>query len=208
MRRAHVTLLGLLAIILFDAGCFMQQSSRSVSWEELPWADDCPWAGVRGVPAVFNKGDLILPGWYLRTKSSYSLPLTIECNVMLEQQNADDGCIWIDLFPVGQPANLEPTQFLSFSFGYGYGSSKMAIVQRYQRYPLQERKHWEHEMPKFEAGRLYRLRLQYLPDRMRINIDGQSYDLPSLTVPYGTFQVTLRGWQPTNRWHVRNFSIY
>jgi hypothetical protein len=37
-------------------------------------------------------------------------------------------------------------------------------------------------------------------------LDKATYEL-KLPAPYDRFQITLRGWQPTNRWYVRNFAV-
>jgi hypothetical protein len=41
---------------------------------------------------------------------------------------------------------------------------------------------------------------------MVVRCGERRFDIPHVGVSYDRFCVQLRGWQPNNRWHVRNFA--
>jgi hypothetical protein len=173
----------------------------------LPWAKDCDWAGPKGGPVAIEGGDLVLPGWYLRTRSVYSKPVTIEMDIKLEDRKANDGCVWIDLWPVGLPSDVEPARFFSVSVGYAEdGTWGVTVAERLQRWPLKELTVLKRQPIQSSIGKWHHLELDCLGDSTRIALDEATYELKS-PAPYDRFQITLRGWQPTNRWHVRNFVV-
>jgi hypothetical protein len=59
-----------------------------------------------------------------------------------------------------------------------------------------------------QAHKVYTMRFEITAAQVRIVIDGQAYDLAGVKIPYERFCIQLGGWQPANRWHVRNFSIH
>jgi hypothetical protein len=59
-----------------------------------------------------------------------------------------------------------------------------------------------------QARKPYAIRIEITTTQVRLVIDGQAHDLVGVRIPYERFYVQLGGWQPTNRWHVRNFSIH
>jgi hypothetical protein len=54
---------------------------------------------------------------------------------------------------------------------------------------------------------VYRIRLEILPDQVQFQIDDEKYEAAGVKVTYEKFRVYLKGWQPGNRWHVRNIRI-
>lgn len=51
------------------------------------------------------------------------------------------------------------------------------------------------------------MKYEVLKDGLHIWIDDHAYDTGGATVPYDRFYIYMSGWQPTNRWHVRNFVV-
>src|SRR5664280_2334341 len=111
MRGVHETLGLLLGLVLLGAGCATTGLSP-LAWDALPFPRNSDWPGPKGLPAHIEDGDLILQGREARTRSAYSVPLTIECEFLLEARSGTDGGLAIRLVPLDQPPDLNLTQTL------------------------------------------------------------------------------------------------
>src|SRR5207302_11403024 len=70
-----------------------------VEWEVLPFPKNSDWPGPRGEPARIEADELVLRGYPVRTRQSYSTVLSFECEVTLEQLAASDGWVVIYFMP-------------------------------------------------------------------------------------------------------------
>jgi len=210
MRRAYSALLGLLAIVLLGTGCATIRT-RPLTWDVLPFSGDSDWLGPKGSPARIVGGDLILQGQRVRTDTPYEAPVVIECTVELEDRLAPDGFFGLEFVPIGSPRDTGPANFRRFRIIYRNAAAKSGhdALDMYAGDAASGQKIlWGEEPFTVEARKPYAVRFEVLADQMRITINGTAYDLKDVKIPYKQFYIQLVGWQPTDRWHVRNFSIH
>ena len=127
--RSPYQMLGLvLGLALLGTGCGTT-GPRSLAWDALPFPRNSDWPGPKGLPAHIEDGDLILQGREARTRSAYSVPLTIECEFLLEARSGTDGGLAIRLIPPDQPADLNITQTLYLVLSYRPSGEAIAEIQ-------------------------------------------------------------------------------
>ena len=205
MRGAHETLGLLLALVLLSTGCAMT-GTRPLAWDALPFPRNSDWGGPKGLRAQIENGDLILQGREVRTQSAYSIPLTIECEFLLEERVGTDGGIAIRLIPPDQPADLNVTQTLYLVLSYRPSGEAMAAIQScdgsYRAKTL-----WGGKPFDLRVGKPNQLQIELQRDGIRFTVNGQAFEAKDVAVPYDRFCIQLWGWQPVNRWHLRNFVV-
>ena len=188
-----------------------RDGGRLVAWDILPFPEDSNWPGPRGEPALIQNNNILLQGRPVRTQTSYTLPLTIECEVELEERAATDGAAWFDVVDEQDSRNLDPKRCVMFTFGYAHPASRFNTGEL-SVWRCDGNSHgpmvWGKTPFPVAAGQTYQLRWDIRADGMTMTIDGQTFDIPDVTVPWEKVQVRLMGWQPANRWHVRNLTIH
>ncbi len=210
MHRTQATLLSILAVALLGIGC--ASGPRPVAWDRLPFPKDSDWHGSRGEPAAMGQGDLLLDGQDVRTQRAYVAPVTIECDVVLEGRTANDGSFDIYFLPTGQSLDVVPRQLTKFRIIYSntgdYGSVDRLEIDR--REGTRGFTVWTGPPFKVGAGKVYHVKINVLvAGKLSVSVNGVASDIPdTILLPYRSFQVQLGGWQPGNRWRVRNFSIH
>lgn len=210
MRRTHATLGLFLTLVLLGTGC-ATTGRHSLTWDALPFPQDSDWPGPKGAPAQVENGDLILQGQRVRTRMVYSAPLVIECAVELEDRLAPDGYVGLEIVPGNSPRDMAPPDFRSFRMIYrnpGAYSGRDGLDVCGREGPSGDRILWGEEPFTVKARTTYAIRLEVAADHMRAIINGTSYDLKGVKVPYKQFCIQLVSWQPTDRWHVRNFVVH
>jgi hypothetical protein len=211
MRRIDAAITALVVIVFLATGCATQPRPIPLVWNRLPFPVNSDWSGPKGEPATVSGGDLILQGQMVRTRLAYSTTLTIGCDVELEQRDAPDGSFDAEFVPVGSSPELKPASARIFRMIYrnpGAYSGKDALVFVERDPGSPDKTVWGEQPILIRAGKPFHLQFVLTATRTQIAIDGQTYDLNGVGIPYERFVVQLGGWQPTNRWHVRNFSIH
>ncbi len=191
-------------------GCASGSRSRPLVWDRLPFPKDSDWPGPKGTPATLTSNALVLQGQDVRTKSVYSAPLTVECNVELEVRATSDGSFAIKFIPSGEPADSDPRQIVAFRMIYrnpGAYSGKDGLVIERRSGSLRGDMPWGEEPFDLKAAISYHVTLEVLADRLRVTINKQTYEAIGVTVPYKKFCVQLSSWQPLDAWLVRNFVV-
>lgn len=210
MHRAHTTFLMLLAVTLVGTGC-ATSSSRPLAWDVLSYPRDSDWPAWNGLAASLDGGDLILQGHSVRTHEARSSPLTIECEVELEERVATDGFFGVGFVPVGHPGDIGPLNLRWFQIAYrgaGTSSGRDGLEFLGRDNNVRDRILWGEEPFIVKARKPYAIRVEVTEDQVRVVIDDHAYDLKGVKIPYEQFYIQLLSWQPTNRWHVRKFSIH
>ena len=178
-----------------------------VEWDVLPFPRNSDWPGPQGEPATLAPNEAVLRGQPVRTKQTYPATLSFECEVTLEKLAINNnGCLWIALEPEGSDPNLEwPAESVVVELGYNQingrdghlNINRGRTATRLNDAPLV-----------LEGGKPYRLRVELLPDRMRVTLNGQAFEAKGVTLPFKACHIQLMGWQPANTWHVRNFTVH
>jgi len=159
-----------------------------------------------------DKGDLLLLGQDVRTQRAYVAPVTIECDVVLENRTASDGSFDLYFLLTGQPLDVVPRQLTKFRIIYNntgeYGSVDRLEIDRQEG--ARGFAVWTGPPFKVEAGKVYHVKINVLvAGKLSISVNGVAFDIPdTVALPYRSFQVQLGGWQPGNRWRVRNFVVH
>ena len=101
------TLLGAVIVPLKHATEIVIQpsSGRLVEWEVLPFPLDSH--GHEGQAATIHGTDILLQGNPVRSLTSYTLPLTIDCEFELEERTTTDGGLWFHVLNATDPRDLE-----------------------------------------------------------------------------------------------------
>ncbi|HVM60393.1 MAG TPA: hypothetical protein VMV72_05935 [Verrucomicrobiae bacterium] len=208
MKHSTLRTLGFLAMVLWNGGCV--SGPRPIVWEQLPFPKDSDWPGSKGAPAAVAQDELILQAQEVRTTEEHSVPLVIQCAAYPDLTNAPHSWLLIKFVPVGQPLDTEPDRLTTLAIGNRHappsGDKDVMFIER--REGGRARKLWGEQEFTAKPDRVYHLKAEISPDKIRITIDGQTFEAPGVTVGYPKFYVQLQGWQPPNRWHVQDFSIH
>ena len=205
MRATHQTFGWLLALFLLGTGC-ATTGSRPLAWDALPFPRDSDWPGPKGLPAHIEDGDLILQGRQVRTQSTYSVPLTIECEFLLEARSGTDGALEIRLVPIDQPADSNLTQTLYLALSY-QPSGEASVAIESCNGSIRAETLWGRKPFELRVGKPNQLAIQLQSDGIRFTVNEQTFEAKDVRVPYDRFYIQIWGWRPENRWHVRKFSI-
>lgn len=205
MRGAYKTLGLLLGLVLAGAGCGTT-GPRTIAWEALPFPRNSDWPGPKGLPAHIEGDDLILQGREARTRSAYSVPLTIECEFLLEARSGTDGGLAIRLVPPDQPADSNITQTLYLVLSYRPSGEAIVEIQRCDG-SSRANTVWGGKPFDLRVGKPNQLQIDLLREGIRFAVNGQTFEAKDVVVPYDPFYIQIWGWQPVNRWHLRNFMV-
>ena len=130
----------------------------------------------------------------------------IECDLWLDALQANDGCVWINFAPAeSDRERLMRQAAVTVSLGYGQrdGEGGHLSIDRPNLPSIQ----LSTKPFSISARTTYHLRIELLSDKIRVTLDNQTYEAENVTLPYANFRVYVRGWQPLNRWRVRNFTV-
>jgi hypothetical protein len=190
-------------------------ASGPLDWYIQPFPVNSDWPGPKGEPAKWIDGELLLTGQPVRSRRSFSAPVTVSWETVLEKRYTHDGALNVMFEPEGLPLDRQGEQVVAFSMGYGHngtddGTAHLAV---WQQMALRENFHpigkklWGEEQITFVAGELYRVTLEIEADGMRATVNGREYQMSGVNLPYRRFHIAIEGWQPTNRWHLHNFAV-
>jgi hypothetical protein len=202
----------LIVLVLLDVGCATTGTGpRQLAWDTLPFPKNSDWPGPKGSPASLEGNELILQGRPVRTQQTYSAPLVVDCEFELEARVAPDGFFGIGFVPVGEPPENGPLhiRWLQVAYRNSEPEGRADVFSFLGRDGmLRDGLLWGETPLPIQAGKVYSVRLEVQENHVRLVIDDHDYDLSAVTVPYKEFHIYLFGWQPTNRWHVKEFSIH
>jgi hypothetical protein len=174
-------------------------------WDLLPFPQDSDWPGDRGVPPRFENGEVIVQGAQdARSRKLYSVPLTVECDVVLEARASQQGAFRLRFVAEGQPRDFDAKQFISLELAYRQNRpDQLTIVQR----PLTRQDRVLENMS-VHADRAYHIRIHLQPDHWQVTLNDETYEIDGISMPSERFYIQLYGWEPADRWHVSHFKAY
>ncbi|MEI6083879.1 MAG: hypothetical protein WCS70_06215 [Verrucomicrobiota bacterium] len=182
------------------------QPLNADDWDLLPFPQDSDWPGDRGLPPLFENGEVVLRGAQdARTKKLYAAPLTIECEVQLERRTSSDGTFEIRLVAEGEPKNLDARNVLGISVSYKRdGGDSISFLGQNRRLIRKYSPAGFH----LKTDKPYRVKLRIEPERLLLQVNDMEQEICDLRLPTERFYIQLFGWQPTDRWHVPKFATY
>jgi hypothetical protein len=110
--------------------------------------------------------------------------------------------------PTTQAVDRDTERSVYVSFQYNSEGDALAVHERFQRWPTHKGKNWSRTPLSIKPDGWHHLKYEVTKGSLLITVDGQACSSGGAVVPYDSFYVYLFGWQPANRWHVRNFSIH
>jgi len=144
----------------------------------------------------------------VRTRRKFSVPLTLECDVTLEQMPDLGGGFSVIIFPPGPEADIDPERSQRLTLGFedpkGEPLDTTPSINQYEGAPRGQTI-WKGGSFPLKPGELYRLRLDISATGWRIAINDHTYETRDAPVPYDEVMIELWNWQPSTRWRVRNF---
>ena len=181
-------------------------------WEPMPFPEDSDWPSDRGARATIENGVVTLRGQTLRTTRTCTMPVTIECDVVLEDQRAaSDAGLYVFFLRPDQSRTSNRTGYtccgLSFSPRSLEGMRCTPTVGS-QAGSGRSRDLWKGNSFPFEIGKRYHLKLRAAPSDLTFSIDETEYHIPNFEVPLPEFLLELWGWQPTSVWKVSHLRVY
>jgi hypothetical protein len=182
-----------------------------VDWTVLPFPSNCDWPGAKGYSAELGNGTFLLRGQSIRSRGSFSGPVTISLDTVLEDRIGTDGYVSIELLPDGLSAAEQSPQVFGFYMVYRNNANDGLTI--YQRLGLTEDFHpvsrlvWGEQPFGISAGRPYHIELHVGNSSWTVSINGKQFEILDIAIPYKNYQIQINGWQPTVRWHVRNLSV-
>ena len=183
---------------------------KQLAWDTLPFPRNSNWTGPQGSTATIEGADLVLQGQMVRTHQTYTKPLVVECQVEVESRAASDGYFAIEFLPEDAPRDVTPTHFRSFQIIYrnpGAYSGRDGLAVFGRDDSSGNKMLWGEEPFSVVAGQPCSIRLEISADHVRAVVNGKTYDLKAVQIPYDRFYIQLEAWQPLNRWHVKQFSL-
>jgi hypothetical protein len=199
VMRKLMMLAGILSLMV---GCATAPRERTITWDVLKWKGADP-----ATAPLIDKSDVVLRGQDARTKRTYAVPLTVDLDVLLEKRETNTGGFGLMFVPTDQITDSDPDRFIAATIQYDETAYALIVEERVRKSPALEEKTLLHEQFKLKVGTPYHVKCQVTQSGLRITIDGQVYEAKRATVPYDNFRIQLTGWQPANRWRIRNFVI-
>jgi hypothetical protein len=181
---------GLLAL----TGCAGSPHPIMMEWNALlPHPDASP------SPTLEN-GQLTLSGDAVRSRSTYSAPLTIECELQSEATSAK-GAFYINLVPQNVPA----TELAQDYFGIKLSDDKTTL-EIWESQGNQPAHLLKSTAIPVQSPVHYKLVVEVQRGNFSVDANGVTLSVKQ-GVPFDTFQVELRTFPPPSLWHVINFVI-
>jgi hypothetical protein len=183
-------IVGLVAMV----GCATAPHSDTMEWNVIPAQS----SGVSG--PVVKDGELVLSGNAIRSRATYAVPLTVECELYSGQTFSNCG-FDIDFVPDGAPIATPPQQYVGIKL---CGDSTLeAWASRSNQPPHLIKK--SGQIPVDGLGS-YKLTVEVRQGGFTASANGalMTVDLP---MPYDKFHVELRAFPPPSLWHIHGFSV-
>ncbi len=180
-------------------------------WDAMPFPEDSDWPGDRGARATIENGVVTLRGQTLRTTRTCTMPVTIECDVVFEEQRASDAGFFVFFLRPDQSRTSNRTDYAYCGLSFPPRSSegmRCTPTVGLQAGSGRPRDLWKGNPFLFEAGKLYHLKLRAAPSGLTFSIDETEYHIPNVEIPHPEFLLELWGWQPTSVWKVNHLRVY
>jgi hypothetical protein len=177
-------------------------------WDILPFATDSDWPGPKGERAKFENDDILLAGQPVRSRNTFTVPTTVECDVTFEDRDTPDAGFFIRFVQPDQPKDLDPTRGVDVTFGHDGGRAQLLVVA------LEGFSHgdvvWKKPISALKTGERYHLRVHAHADGLRIELNDTVYEVNDqrARVPDGKFQIQLSSWRPGMQWRVKDFAVH
>ncbi len=177
----------------------------TVEWEALPFPKDSDWPGPKGERARIGDEEVVLLGQPVRTRGTFTSPVTVECELVLEGLDTNDGAVWLAFVPEDSPGHLDPRGAVTVALGYQQrdGSGGQLTLEP----PDRRQVRLTTEKFNIQPGHPYRLRIELQPRGVKVVLDDGEFESADISAPAGRFYLRVMGWQPGNRWHLRKVSL-
>lgn len=180
-------------------------------WEPVPFPENSDWPAFQGEPATITDGVISIRGQPFRTKRTCTTPMTIECDVVLENFVNPETSFHINFLPADQPRNLNLVRYVAFhlSCSRGGGGGLRCVPNIVlQTSPGSTRSLWTGDSFMLRLGKTYHLKLRVTPSDMTVALNDNEYQIQDTGIPYNDLLIDLHAWQPSSTWLVKNLNVY
>jgi hypothetical protein len=183
--------------------------AQSVTWQILPFPQ-IDWGGLQGQPATTNGNLVTLQGQPVRTVQSFSGPLRISYDVLVDSRISTDGGLQLFFVPTGLSSNLISPS-MQFYFGYRNRSDEFdALFIQIVSSNGAGTRVWGDVPFSISAQTVYHHTIDVsATGELTWIVNNLTNSIPStVKMPYEQFQLELQGWQPGGpTWSVSNFTV-
>jgi len=181
---------------------------QALEWDILPFPQDTDWPGSRGEPAVIDEGAITLRGRPVRTKQTYSAPLTVECEFTVDRPLRHLEHAKITIISEGTDPGIHgPDGVVNLVLQQegAVGNGGHLYLQRPGREPALVS--LTNEPFAIRAGKPNQIRVEILADTFRVMLNDQACEPVKVVLPFQRFHIQLSGWLPDTVWHARKISV-
>ena len=179
-------------------------TARAVTWQDLPFPQNSGWPGSQGSPATTNGNQVTLQGQPVRSTQTFTWGTTFTFKTVLDgrpNSPTDDGAFEFNMIPLGQATNLDLTSYTFldmawWNFQPDGGNIYQSGPQVGSTVPFGIVAHKTNQVTIAISG----------TGLLTWIIDGQTLSSGTVTMPYSQFQVQILGWQPTDTYHMIDFT--
>jgi hypothetical protein len=173
-------------VAVLIAACAGGSHSRQMTWNALPGEN---------TPPQIQHASLILDASVVRSDRSFTMPVSIRCDVDLS--GATNGAFYIDFVPLTESASRLPREFVTIKL-----DTQLAVSATI--FHGGETTDLLMPSPVSRAGKAkYRINVEAQRERLVVNVNDASFEASS-GVPYEKFYVQLRSLPPPTRARVLN----
>jgi hypothetical protein len=180
-------------------------------WKVLPFPRNSDWPGPKGQSATVAQGKIALQGQPIRSEKVYSLPVTIELEVMVEERVSSDGFFSIIAHAPGLADDVEPREGNKLQLTYRNRGGKDVFALLKSTLAVNQKEKIANLMGEepieINPGVYYKLKLSLSNNQAVVTVNNRQYQPVPFEPPGRMVQFSLQSWQPTAKWHIRRCEI-
>jgi hypothetical protein len=177
----------------------------------LPFPRNSDWPGPKGQSATVAQGKIALQGQPIRSEKVYSLPVTIELEVMVEERVSSDGFFSIIAHAPGLADDVEPREGNKLQLTYRNRGGKDVFALLKSTLAVNQKEKIANLMGEepieINPGVYYKLKLSLSNNQAVVTVNNRQYQPVPFEPPGRMVQFSLQSWQPTAKWHIRRCEI-
>ena len=193
-------LMMLAALLSLLVGCATAPRERTVTWDVLKWKSVDPAAAP-----LIDKSDVVLRGQDMRTRRTYSGPLTVEFEAQPEKPGAVVGMFSCLFIPANRTEDAEPEEFVAVMLQRSVTGEALVVMRRSGK-PHHDETILGQPVT-HQAGKPYPEKVEVTKDKLSVTLDGKTFVVPDAKVPYDKFRFGFSVVPVSDKWRIRNFAI-
>ena len=172
-------------------------------WKTLPFPQNCDWGGPKGARATVGDSGLLLNGQPVRAVRSYRLPVEIECEFVVREDQRD-GNLQFMIGSARTPEGVLPEDRLQLVLGLADGS---VVFYQYLGDRQPDRTYTGEKAANILVGAPNRLKIKMGADAWVVTINQHTYQIEGLRPTPEEVLLQFWNWLPARQCQVRNVSV-